>query len=163
MVIQEITKMQQAFLWNGDANHRRINRVSWFLIYKSKFVWGLGVKHCKMFNHALLSKWAWKILGEVDSLWHNVLSFRYGDINTFILDLTISFINNKTSLWWRDLGISLVSYGATSSWFDNYIIAKVVSRFDIDFWRHSWCEVVPLTIHFPLLFENQQKPKKKIV
>lgn len=56
MVIQEITKMQRAFLWNGDANHRRINRMSWFLIYKSKVVWGLGVKHCKMFNHALLSK-----------------------------------------------------------------------------------------------------------
>lgn len=58
IMIHEIIKIQRTFLWKGDENKRRINRVLWSLDCKPKINGGLGNKQCKLFNAALLSKWA---------------------------------------------------------------------------------------------------------
>ncbi|KAI5413040.1 hypothetical protein KIW84_057600 [Lathyrus oleraceus] len=58
MVIHEITKMQRAFSWSRDSNHRSVN-------------W------------ALLSKWACKILGKVGSQGHKNPKNEIVDLGSF--------------------------------------------------------------------------------
>lgn len=44
----------------------------------SKSSSGLGVKDLRIFNLVLLSKWRWRILENVSSLWRDISSARYG-------------------------------------------------------------------------------------
>lgn len=76
IVIHEIIKIQRTFLWKGDKNKRKINQVSWSLGCKPKINGGLENKQCKLFNAALLSKWAWTILIDHNSVWSSILSYK---------------------------------------------------------------------------------------
>ena len=46
---------------------------------------GLGVRMLKEFNLALLGKWVWKILEEIESLWYMVLCACYGEEGAIVL------------------------------------------------------------------------------
>jgi len=45
----------------------------------SKGVGGLGVRRLHEFNIALLDKWCWRCLVDIEGLWFKVLSSRYGE------------------------------------------------------------------------------------
>lgn len=75
-----------------------INWVAWYTISKSKTERGLEVKNYEVFNDALLSKWAWKILTEDDLIWYKVLSFKFDDP-------IYSMNNSKSYIWWGDIRI----------------------------------------------------------
>lgn len=64
---------------------------------------GLGVKHCRRFNLALLSKWKWCILNKNNSIWHEFLGFRYEDLASLVLQDQVFLARAKVSLWWKDL------------------------------------------------------------
>ncbi|KAL8498535.1 hypothetical protein ACS0TY_021749 [Phlomoides rotata] len=70
--LREIVKLQRDFLWGGGVNGKKIPWVAWNDICKSKVDGGLGVKHLDLFNKSLLSKWAWLIRVEPNSLWVSV-------------------------------------------------------------------------------------------
>ncbi|XP_058776651.1 uncharacterized protein LOC131650971 [Vicia villosa] len=162
VVIQELISIQRAFLWNAKENLRRINWVSWSTICLPKSAGGLGVKHCEIFNRALMSKWGWKIMAETGSLWQDVLTFKYGDIKGAIRADDSPSVNPKHSLWWRDLCILLGVWGAETNWFRKCISCRIGNGADIDFWRDRWIGNDTLCNQFPMLFEALQEPSVRI-
>lgn len=58
--------------------------VAWDKVCKLKNEGGLGIKNLELFNKALLPKWKWRHLVDVNSSWSEILSHRYGDISSFL-------------------------------------------------------------------------------
>ncbi|KAI5441474.1 hypothetical protein KIW84_010809 [Lathyrus oleraceus] len=73
------------------------------IVCRPKKEGGLGVKHCRRFNLALLSKWKWCILNKNNSIWHEFLGFRYEDLASLVLQGQVFLARAKVSLWWKDL------------------------------------------------------------
>lgn len=68
----------------------RMTRDSW------KYFGNFGVKHCGVFNLALLSKWLSKILEGPNSIWVDLLRFSYGDIKRKILVILVPPLLRRT-------------------------------------------------------------------
>lgn len=107
-------------------------------ICKSKADGGPRIQHCKSFNLALLSKWAWQILSDPNPIWFPFLVSKYDHINNLILNPAWKENSKKLSLWWRDIQASVGSWKYDSWWFCNIIVCKLGNSSDMDFWRHKW-------------------------
>ncbi|XP_021775982.1 uncharacterized protein LOC110739808 [Chenopodium quinoa] len=68
-VLDRITQICRAFLWDGSANLSRSPPISWDWVCKPKATGGLGIRNCKLWNKAALGKYVWKIVNKEDSLW----------------------------------------------------------------------------------------------
>ncbi|RVX08739.1 putative ribonuclease H protein [Vitis vinifera] len=68
-------------VWDGGdvEGRRRIHLVRWTAICKDKKYGGLGLRHLKEFNHALLGKWLWRFSLERESLWRKVIVGKFGE------------------------------------------------------------------------------------
>ncbi|CAL5206048.1 unnamed protein product [Lathyrus oleraceus] len=113
----------------------------------------LGVKHCSLFNLALLNKWKWHILNDDSSLWSGFLSCRYGDVKWEVLGRACK--SRKTSLWWKDLCLVGEPVGSSSliNWFSSSISCKLGNMMFIDFWRHHGLGSYAFDVLFPSLFQ----------
>ncbi|RVW27828.1 Transposon TX1 uncharacterized 149 kDa protein [Vitis vinifera] len=74
-----LEKIQREFLWGDVEGRRRIHLVRWTAICKDKKYGGLGLRHLKEFNHALLGKWLWRFSLERESLWRKVIVGKFGE------------------------------------------------------------------------------------
>ncbi|KAI5403655.1 hypothetical protein KIW84_050994 [Lathyrus oleraceus] len=121
----------------GGDEGKKICWVSWDIICLSKAKWGLGVKHCCMFNLSLLSKWKWRILNDESSSWANFLVSCYGDVKIAALRGSTSF--KKASLWWRDLCAlwDSIDIAPHSNCFSSSISCKLDNDKSLDFWSHD--------------------------
>lgn len=45
---------------------------------------GLGVKNLELFNLALLYKWRWRCIHDINGSWRELLTFRYGDLKRIL-------------------------------------------------------------------------------
>lgn len=73
-ILEEIMKLQRAFLWGGSGEVRKINWVSWDIIHMAKEEGGLWVNHFGRFKRSFLSKWSWRILREKYVIWYDLYS-----------------------------------------------------------------------------------------
>lgn len=74
-VIKEIDKIRRTFLWHGVMQEKRkMNLANWQLVCQPKEVGGLGVHDLKVFNQALLQKWAWYWSKPENRLWKPIFS-----------------------------------------------------------------------------------------
>ncbi|KEH38240.1 hypothetical protein MTR_2g064455 [Medicago truncatula] len=86
----------------GGEDNRKIAWVDWNSICTSKEVGSLEVRRLKEFNIALLSKWCWRCLVDMDGLWFKVLSSCYGEEKGRLkMDLTVG---EMYALGWGDEG-----------------------------------------------------------
>lgn len=76
IIINEIEKIQRAFLWGGVEESNRISLVSWLKVCMPKNNGVLGGKNNERFNLGLLSKWSWKFLNDHNDVWFTFLSYR---------------------------------------------------------------------------------------
>ena len=74
-----LEKIQREFLWGDVEGRRRIHLVRWTAICKDKKYGGLGLRHLKDFNHALLRKWLWRFPLESESFWRKVIIGKFGE------------------------------------------------------------------------------------
>ncbi|XP_021764016.1 uncharacterized protein LOC110728682 [Chenopodium quinoa] len=68
-VIQRITQLCRAFLWNGSAVLGGAPPIAWDWVCKPKRFGGLGIRDCNRWNKGALGKYVWKIAKKEDSLW----------------------------------------------------------------------------------------------
>jgi hypothetical protein len=99
-VIKEIIGIQRSFLWNGVKDSSKVAWVKWDVVCKSRKEGGLGVRHVKFFNWALMGKWMWRALHSPNMPWVKILAAKYGDLRAFIHSESV---DQKSSLWWKDL------------------------------------------------------------
>ncbi|KAJ9689585.1 hypothetical protein PVL29_014989 [Vitis rotundifolia] len=76
-----LEKIQREFLWGDREERRKIHLVRWEVICKDKRHGGLGLRHLKDFNHALLGKWLWKFPIERESFWRRVIVGKFGEVD----------------------------------------------------------------------------------
>ncbi|KAF1888124.1 hypothetical protein Lal_00039164 [Lupinus albus] len=94
------------FLWGGSDDHRKITRIKWEQLCKSKDDGGLGIKILNCNNLSLLSKWSWQLLIETKSLWARILRARYDSFDVAQLIVrrgSVGCGNNKVfweEMWW---------------------------------------------------------------
>ena len=74
-----LEKIQREFLWGDLEGRRRIHLVRWTAICTDKRYGGLGLRHLKEFNHALLEKWLWRFSLERESFWRKVIVGKFGE------------------------------------------------------------------------------------
>ena len=66
-------------MWGDFEERRKIHLVRWAVICKDKRLGGLGLRHLKVFNHALLGKWLWRFPLERKSFWRKVIVGKFGE------------------------------------------------------------------------------------
>lgn len=80
------------------------------------------------FSGGLLGKWIWRIANAENSLWFEVLDFRYGLSNSGIIDIVSNRPANSNSIWWRDLCSIDDVRQAPSSWLKDGLYKKVDNK-----------------------------------
>ncbi|KAK6119349.1 hypothetical protein DH2020_046910 [Rehmannia glutinosa] len=98
-IIEKIHSMSARYLWGGDPEKRAIHWKSWDRLCVSKSHGGLGFRHLRAFNLALLSKQAWRILTCKSSLIARIFKAKYFP-HSNILD---SKLGHRPSWSWRSI------------------------------------------------------------
>lgn len=70
--------MMRNFLWEGVGEGRKDHLINWEVVSRSKEKGGLGIGNLVKRNVSLLGKWLWRFPIERESLWHAVISSKYG-------------------------------------------------------------------------------------
>jgi len=128
----------------GGEDSRKINWINWESICTPKEDGGLGA-----FNVALVDKWCWRMLMELEGLWYRVLKARYRESGGRLQEG-----GRFSSSWWQML--CRVREGVVEGvgrWFDNNIRREVVNGRNTLFWYDTWVGEVSLCIKFPRLFD----------
>lgn len=123
------------FWWNNLENKNKIHWVGFDKLTMSKNLGGIGFKDLELFNQALLTKQAWRILSEPNSLFSRFYKIRYF-VNSLFLE---SVIGRRPSYVWRSIlfrrellikGIKrLIGNGEeTLVWIDKWLYDGVARR-----------------------------------
>ncbi|KAK6141372.1 hypothetical protein DH2020_024889 [Rehmannia glutinosa] len=102
-IIDKLQSMMAHFLWSGNPEKRSIHWRSWDKLCRSKASGGLGLRHLKAFNLALLCKQSWRILTCPTSLLAHVFKAKYFPRG----DLMTAQIGHRPSWSWRSIFASL--------------------------------------------------------
>ena len=76
-VCDEIERITRNFIWGGSKEDRHPSLVKWDIVMMPKANGGLGLRKMRQCNMAFLSKLAWRMMGESNSLWAQVLRHKY--------------------------------------------------------------------------------------
>lgn len=76
-VIKTIEKMRRDFLWEPGYS-KKDHLLKWETVCKLVDMGGLGLGNLAIQNDALLAKWLWRFPKEFESMWHLVISTKYG-------------------------------------------------------------------------------------
>lgn len=131
-VCSKLTSVMIEFWWSSGNNRKKISWVAWEKLCKEKELGGLGFRDIEKFNQALLTKQAWRVWSEPNSLLSRLLCNRYFSRSSF-LDCCIGA---RPSFAWRSMlhGRDLLKQGLlqdigdgenTRVWLDNWILAPV--------------------------------------
>ena len=138
-----LENIQRDFLSSGDALENRPHLVSWKIICAAKKDGGLGIRSLAAFNKALLGKWLWRFSNEIDPLWKQIITGKYG----------------LQEGGWYSKGVSdRYGVGVWKAIRNGWENIRTHSRFIIGdgtrvkFWKDLWCGNQSLEYAFPNLF-----------
>ncbi|KAK6160750.1 hypothetical protein DH2020_004131 [Rehmannia glutinosa] len=91
--------MSANYLWGGAADRKNIHWLSWKKIARKKEQGGLGFRHLRAFNLALLAKQAWRLLTRLYSLLARLLRAKYYPNGNFLS----ARLGSRPSWSWRSI------------------------------------------------------------
>ena len=77
-IANRLEKIPRDFLWGGEALDKRPHLVNWQVVCSDKGQGGIGVKNLTLLNRVLLGKWVWTFAWDIDSIWKQVISSKFG-------------------------------------------------------------------------------------
>jgi hypothetical protein len=124
---EEISTMICRYWWAQQENENKIHWLSWEKLTKPKSEGGLGFRDLYGFNMAMLSRQAWRLLDNPNSLCGRVLKARYFPTSS-ILEATAA---PGISYTWRSIlkGVSLLKEG---------LVWRIGDGKNIRIWRDNW-------------------------
>jgi hypothetical protein len=144
LVWKKVCRIQREFLWGCKGGRARISWVKWDTVCKPKKLGGLGVRDIRAVNISLLAKWRWRLLGDDNAMWKDVLKSKYGVNVTGIVKPWFS------SVWWKD--ICSIGTNIDTNWFSEGAVKHVGRGNQTKFWYNVWAGSVSLQERFPHLF-----------
>ena len=73
----EIESLVRKFWWGQRGDRRKVHWVKWEDMCQHKDQGGMGFKDLTMFNEAMLTKLAWRLLHDDNSLFYKVFEARF--------------------------------------------------------------------------------------
>ncbi|KAL8098853.1 hypothetical protein AgCh_031539 [Apium graveolens] len=99
-ITRDIEKILSKFWWSSDqTNKSRITWMAWERLAKHKSAGGLGFRHFRDFNLAMLGKQGWRFIVNPDSLVSRLFKARYF-VDTDFLN---SLLGSNPSFVWRSI------------------------------------------------------------
>ena len=134
-ICENITSLIRQFWWGSKQGKRKPYWVAWDEMTKPKHLGGLGFRDLEIFNLALLSKQAWRMLQNPTSLSARILKGVYfPDVSLF----EVSLGNHPSQIWraildGRDIMVQglvrRIGNGETTDiWHDNWLPRKHMKR-----------------------------------
>lgn len=124
--VDALDKVQRNYWWSHNSARQK-HYISWSKLCLPKRNGGMGFKNLDVYNTALLTKTAWQLLHNQDSLCAKILRGKYcpyEDMPNYSL--------NPCTLWvWQSIYHGLQQVKRLSIW-------KVGDGKDINIWRHWW-------------------------
>ncbi|MCH92733.1 RNA-directed DNA polymerase (Reverse transcriptase) [Trifolium medium] len=107
-IISKLESILKISYGGGSEEVKKIYWVKWDKVCRPLEEGGLGIRNLRVFNQALLGKWAWKIRSERRGLWYRMLVNKYGLSNE-----VINMGGRGSSSWWKS--ICLLDIGGRES------------------------------------------------
>jgi hypothetical protein len=98
-LIDDIERMINAFWWGGGNNNKGIRWLAWDKMAFPKERGGLGFRHFRMFNMAMVAKQGWHFITNPNSLVARIFKARYFPWSSLIE----SNLGNNPSFTWRSI------------------------------------------------------------
>lgn len=154
--LNQIIRVQRAFLWGGDEHNTKIPWVSWSEICKNKEDGGLGIRDIGLFNKVLVEKWVWRLLEERESLWVKIIESKYGILGREVAGRAWS----KASLWWRD--VFRLFWGSDGGGMREDFEREIGDGRDTVVWEDIWVDGMNLKTKFPRLYRLSLQKTSRI-
>ncbi|KAK6126762.1 hypothetical protein DH2020_039507 [Rehmannia glutinosa] len=109
-ILEKIQSMASNYFWSGSGDGKKIHWLSWKKIAQKKDFGGLGFRHLRAFNLALLAKQAWRLVTRPASLLARLLRAKYFPSGDFFN----AQLGSRPSWSWRSILESrpIISVGA---------------------------------------------------
>ncbi|KAI4973134.1 hypothetical protein ZWY2020_028842 [Hordeum vulgare] len=126
-VCEDLSRLVRNLWWGAKEGKRKTHWKSWDKVCESKSRGGLGFRDFRLFNQALLSRQAWRLLTGPESLCAQVIKAKYYP-NGAVVDMV--FTGNASPTWQAiTYGLDLLKRG---------IIWRVGTGEQIRIWRDPW-------------------------
>jgi hypothetical protein len=127
-----LQKHIRSFWWGSDKGKRKLQWIPWEVLTRLKGYGGLGFKDLRLFNQALLTHQAMRLISYLNSLCCQVVKAKYFH-NSNLLDMTPA---GEASATWRaiEYGVELLKHGA---------INKIGDGESTRIWRDNWIPRMP--------------------
>ena len=145
-VINKLEALRSNFFWGSDGDSHKIQ---WDNVHASFDKRGLNVGSLTTFYNALLKKWRWRFLHDVNGIWRKVIQSIHGQSGGFVVG------GSKTGdvgVWSRVVSIILKMYNSNIVPLDT--IERRLGKGDtIQFWEDIWLGNQPFKSRFNRLFQ----------
>nr|GEX19632.1 RNA-directed DNA polymerase, eukaryota, reverse transcriptase zinc-binding domain protein [Tanacetum cinerariifolium] len=133
-----LERIHASFFWGGDEDRKKMAWVKWDLILASLAKGGLRVGSLKAFNLALLLKWRWRFVNNLNALWSRLIKVIHGEQAGF------DFKRCKTQGIWDKIIGSINHLHSTGVILHGLFKLKGGDGFNVRFWKDMWLVDVSL-------------------
>lgn len=74
---KEIDRAIRRCVWGEFRSERKTHLLNWDILCRPKAMGGVGLRKASLLNRALLTKLAWRVLNQKETIWCKVLREKY--------------------------------------------------------------------------------------
>ncbi|PWA74034.1 RNA-directed DNA polymerase, eukaryota, Reverse transcriptase zinc-binding domain protein [Artemisia annua] len=158
VVLENIERMMNKFLWTGSREGRGIHWVSWDIVTRPKRFGGLGISKLSEVNLALLVKWMCWFKTDHEGWWRKFIISLHGGRNRW------AFLPVKKALAgnWKSVVNFLEKTRINGESIDKFFTCQLGDGSRINFWKDIWYGTTPLCIRWPILYSKDRNKKVSV-